>query len=341
MNACLPPSKFFLRQNRTNSRSRARNCLAAKREIFPSFIVSKKPTQAYHLRLTLPIFTMKIIRDSNELQQTALALRAQGKKIALVPTMGNLHDGHASLMDAARPLADVLVVSVFVNPTQFGPNEDYEKYPRTFDDDCEVCRAHGVDILFAPTNETVYASDASTFVTENQCSQGLCGRSRPTHFRGVCTVVNILFNLAQPNVAVFGQKDAQQVAVLKRMVRDLHIPVEIVVSPIVRESDGLARSSRNRYLTKTERAAAPQIQATLKKIAEKISASSEEIPSAIAADFFMKTLRENPIFEPEYIEIVARETMLPLGKIERGNTLIAVAVRLTESRTRLIDNVLV
>jgi len=298
-------------------------------------------SREYHSEITHPIFQMKIIRDSDELQQTALALRAQGKKIALVPTMGNLHDGHASLMDKARPLADVLIVSVFVNPTQFGPNEDFEKYPRTFDDDCEVCHAHGVDILFAPTNETIYAKNASTFVTENSCSQGLCGRSRPTHFRGVCTVVDILFNLAQPNVAVFGQKDAQQVAVLKRMVRDLHVPVEIVVAPIVREKDGLARSSRNRYLTLAERAVAPEIQATLKKIAEKISTSTDEISAASVAEFFMKTLRENPIFAPEYIEIVDRETMLPTEKIVRGKTLVAVAVRLTESRTRLIDNVLV
>lgn len=280
---------------------------------------------------------MKIIRDADELQKTALALRAQGKKIALVPTMGNLHDGHASLMDKARPLADVLVVSVFVNPTQFGPGEDYEKYPRTFDDDCKVCETHGVDILFAPTNATIYAPDASTLITENSCSKGLCGRSRPTHFRGVCTVVDILFNLAQPNVAVFGQKDAQQVAVLKRMVRDLHVPVEIVVAPIVRESDGLARSSRNRYLTPAERAAAPQIQATLQKISAKIS--SGETDAATLANFFMKTLRENPIFEPEYIEIVNASTMLPLEKIARGETLVAVAVRLTESRTRLIDNI--
>lgn len=281
---------------------------------------------------------MKIIHDAAELQKTALALRAEGKKIALVPTMGNLHDGHASLMKRARTLADTLIVSVFVNPTQFGPGEDFEKYPRTFDDDCRVCEGCGTDILFAPAPANIYAPTFSTFVTENACSQGLCGRSRPTHFRGVCTIVSILFNLALPDVAIFGQKDAQQAAVIKRMVRDLHFPVEIRVAPIVRADDGLALSSRNRYLTPRERAAAPLIHATLEKIADKIDAG-ESAPAALA-DFFLKTLGENPLFEPEYIEIVNSSTMQPLEKIAPGQTLVAVAVRMTESRTRLIDNTL-
>lgn len=280
---------------------------------------------------------MTVIHDPKELQKTALALRAQGKTIALVPTMGNLHDGHASLMDIARPRADVLIVSVFVNPTQFGPNEDYDKYPRTLEADKKVCESRGVDIVFAPANDSIYEADASTFVNEHSCSQGLCGRSRPIHFRGVCTVVNLLFNLAQPNVAVFGQKDAQQVAVLKRMVRDLHIPVELVVGPIVRESDGLALSSRNQYLTSHERCAAPQIQATLKELAEKAETTKD---AAKLSEFFMKRLSENAIFDAEYIEIVNNSTMIPVATIETGNTLVAVAVRMTESRTRLIDNIL-
>ena len=279
---------------------------------------------------------MIVIHDPKVLQQTALELRAQGKKIALVPTMGNLHAGHASLMDIARPLADVLIVSVFVNPTQFGPNEDYDKYPRTLEADKQVCEAHGVDIVFAPANESIYFPDASTFVNEHACSQGLCGRSRPIHFRGVCTVVNLLFNLAQPNVAVFGQKDAQQVAVLKRMVRDLHIPVEMVVGPIVRESDGLALSSRNQYLTARERAAAPQINAELQALADLAKTESD---SKVLAKHFMDALGQDAVFEPEYIEIVNNSTMLPADKIEAGNTLVAVAVRITESRTRLIDNI--
>ena len=279
---------------------------------------------------------MIVIHDPKVLQQTALELRAQGKKIALVPTMGNLHAGHASLMDIARPLADVLIVSVFVNPTQFGPNEDYDKYPRTLEADKQVCEAHGVDIVFAPANESIYFPDASTFVNEHACSQGLCGRSRPIHFRGVCTVVNLLFNLAQPNVAVFGQKDAQQVAVLKRMVRDLHIPVEMVVGPIVRESDGLALSSRNQYLTARERAAAPQINAELQALADLAKTESD---SKVLAKHFMDALGQDAVFEPEYIEIVNNSTMQPADKIEAGNTLVAVAVRMTESRTRLIDNI--
>ncbi len=279
---------------------------------------------------------MIVIHDSKTLQKLALELRAQGKKIALVPTMGNLHAGHASLMDIARPLADVLIVSVFVNPTQFGPNEDYDKYPRTLEADKQVCEAHGVDIVFAPANETIYFSDASTFVNEHSCSQGLCGRSRPIHFRGVCTVVNLLFNLAQPNVAVFGQKDAQQVAVLKRMVRDLHIPVELVVGPIVRESDGLALSSRNQYLSARERAAAPRIQAVLRELAEKATVEKD---ASVLSRYFTESLAKDDIFDAEYIEIVNNSTMLPVEKIEYGNTLVAVAVRMTESRTRLIDNI--
>lgn len=279
---------------------------------------------------------MVVIHDPKVLQQTALELRAQGKKIALVPTMGNLHAGHASLMDIARPLADVLIVSVFVNPTQFGPNEDYDKYPRTLEADKRVCEAHGVDIVFAPANESIYFPDASTFVNEHACSQGLCGRSRPIHFRGVCTVVNLLFNLAQPNVAVFGQKDAQQVAVLKRMVRDLHIPVEMVVGPIVREADGLALSSRNQYLTARERAAAPQIHAELQTLADLAKTESN---ASVLAKHFMDALGRDAVFEAEYIEIVNNSTMLPADKIETGNTLVAVAVRMTESRTRLIDNI--
>ena len=191
-------------------------------------------------------------------------------------------------------------------------------------------------IVFAPANESIYFPDASTFVNEHACSQGLCGRSRPIHFRGVCTVVNLLFNLAQPNVAVFGQKDAQQVAVLKRMVRDLHIPVEMLVGPIVREADGLALSSRNQYLTARERAAAPQIHAELQTLADLAKTESN---ASVLAKHFMDALGQDAVFEPEYIEIVNNSTMLPADKIETGNTLVAVAVRMTESRTRLIDNI--
>lgn len=283
---------------------------------------------------------MKLIRNPDELQLLALSYRASGKTIALVPTMGNLHAGHASLMDMARPQADILIVSDFVNPTQFGPNEDFDAYPRTLDADIALAEAHGVDILFAPAASAIYKKNASTFVKENSCSQGLCGRSRPIHFQGVCTVVNLLFNLAQPNVAVFGQKDAQQVAVLKRMVRDLHMPIKMLVAPIVRESDGLALSSRNQYLTAEERAVAPKIQATLQQLATAIAAG-ERVPANLETLFKTTLAGTSDLFEPQYIEFVDKDTMQPLEKIVPAQTLIAVAVYMKTTRTRLIDNIVV
>lgn len=283
---------------------------------------------------------MKLIRDPEELQSFALAERSRGKTIALVPTMGNLHAGHASLMDIARPLADILIVSDFVNPSQFGPNEDFEAYPRTLDADMKLAEAHGVDVLFAPAANAIYKDDVSTFVKENSCSQGLCGRSRPIHFQGVCTVVNLLFNLAQPNVAVFGQKDAQQAAVLKRMVRDLHIPVKMIVAPIVREADGLALSSRNQYLTPSERAAAPAFHEALHRCAEAVAAGTLELPE-LENIFKTHLAQTGPFFEPQYIEFVNKDTMAPSERVVPGETLIAAAVYMTETRTRLIDNILV
>ncbi len=280
---------------------------------------------------------METIHLPEEFQKIALKARAAGKKIALVPTMGNLHDGHASLIDIARKNADLVAVSVFVNPTQFAPNEDYDKYPRTLKADEKLCAEHGADIVFAPAPDAIYAKDASTFVVENACSQGLCGRYRPTHFRGVCTVVNLLFNLAQPNVAVFGQKDAQQVAVLKRMVRDLHIPVEIIVAPIVREDDGLALSSRNKYLSARERAVAPQIYAGLNAVKRAVSEGVVDV--AEARKIFEEALHANPLFETQYFECVDATTMSPLSEIVPRETLVAVAVFMTETRTRLIDNI--
>ncbi len=282
---------------------------------------------------------MRTIHDPEELQKLALKIRSEGKKIALVPTMGNLHEGHASLIDKARKIADFVVVSVFVNPTQFAPNEDFDKYPRTLGADKILCEKHNADVVFAPAASKIYAENASTFVSETSCSSGLCGRSRPNHFRGVCTVVNLLFNLALPSVAVFGQKDAQQVAVLKRMVRDLHIPVEIVIAPIVRERDGLALSSRNQYLSARERLSAPKIQIELQKIAEKVAAGTTN--SAEISAEFLSAFGNDEIFEVQYVEIVDAKTMLPLREIEIGKTLVATAIFMTETRTRLIDNILV
>ena len=196
---------------------------------------------------------MKIISSPKEMKEFSANAKAAGKKIALVPTMGALHDGHLSLIDKAKSLADVVVVSVFVNPTQFGPNEDYDKYPRQLEADVAKCEEHAADVVFAPSPSDIYAPDASTFVSEEQISQNLCGKSRPKHFRGVTTVVSILFNIVKPDFGVFGEKDAQQVSIIERMVRDLFMDVEIVRAPIVREQSGLALSSRNKYMTQAER----------------------------------------------------------------------------------------
>ena len=195
---------------------------------------------------------MRIFRQAEELQRFALETRRAGKRIALVPTMGFLHAGHASLIDIARGRADVVIVSIFVNPTQFGPGEDLDKYPRDFEHDRLVCAEHGADVIFAPEPGAMYAPDASTWVEETMLSRPLCGARRPGHFRGVTTVVTKLFHLALPDVAVFGRKDAQQLLVIKRMVRDLNFPIEIVAAPLVRGADGLALSSRNRYLSDEE-----------------------------------------------------------------------------------------
>ena len=206
---------------------------------------------------------MKVFERPEELQAWALAERAAGRRVGLVPTMGNLHEGHLSLVRIAKGRADRVVVSDFVNPTQFGPNEDYAAYPRTFEEDCAKCEAEGVDAVFHPVPGAMYAADASVSLVENALSKVLCGASRPGHFNGVCTVVAKLFLLAQPHVAVFGQKDAQQLCVIRRMVRDMFFPIEIVAAPISREADGLARSSRNQYLSAEERAQAPVLRRSL------------------------------------------------------------------------------
>ena len=199
---------------------------------------------------------MKIFKTRKELQNYALELKRSGKSIALVPTMGFLHDGHMSLIDIARKKADVVIVSIFVNPKQFAPHEDFDRYPRDFDGDVAKCADHGADVIFAPEIDGMYDGDSSTWVEEVKLSGPLCGKSRPTFYRGVTTVVAKLFLLAQPDYAVFGLKDAQQCFVIQRMVRDLDFPVEIIPAPLVRDADGLALSSRNRYLSEDERSRA-------------------------------------------------------------------------------------
>ncbi|MBU8901950.1 MAG: pantoate--beta-alanine ligase, partial [Victivallales bacterium] len=196
---------------------------------------------------------MEIIKTIANMQEYSRQARRDGKRIGVVPTMGYLHSGHVSLIDRARAEADVLIVTLFVNPTQFAPGEDIKDYPRDFRHDCELCEAHGADVLFAPIPEEMYYPDQSVWINEEKLSQKLCGTSRPVFFKGVCTVVAKLFNITLPDFAVFGQKDAQQALIIKRMVRDLNFPVEVIICPLVREKDGMAMSSRNRYLNADER----------------------------------------------------------------------------------------
>lgn len=275
---------------------------------------------------------MKIIRTPDEMQQAEQKLRREGKTIGFVPTMGFLHEGHLSLMRIAREKADVLVASIFVNPTQFGPNEDLDAYPRDFERDERLCREAGVDLLFYPTPENMYLDGHSVWVDEEALSGVLCGASRPGHFRGVCTVVAKLLNLVLPNFMVLGEKDAQQLRVLRRMVRDLNFPVKIVPGPIVREADGLAMSSRNKRLSPKEREEAVCLFQGLEKARERFAEGER------CADVLKRELRE--IIEKtsgivDYIEMVDDETLQPVETAERP-MLVALAVRFPGAR--LIDN---
>ncbi len=279
---------------------------------------------------------MKIIREPGELQQFARACRKEGRSIGLVPTMGFLHAGHLALIDRAREAAEVVIVSIFVNPTQFAPNEDLAQYPRSFEADCKACEEHGAAVVFAPADGAMYAPDHSTWVSEERLSRGLCGRSRPVHFRGVCTVVTKLFHLALPDVAVFGQKDAQQALIIRKMVRDLNFPLEVVVAPLVRDADGVALSSRNRYLSKDERQRARSLSQSLTHAAErlrsegagKLSAVLDEAREAIAAAGG----------KIDYLDALDAEELTDAGE-GTGEVLLAGAVYF--GTTRLIDNMLV
>ena len=277
---------------------------------------------------------MKIVESASEMQQAALALRAAGKRIGFVPTMGNLHDGHLSLVRIAKKHSDVVVVSIFVNPTQFGPNEDFAAYPRTFEADRALCEAAGVDLVFYPSVPEMYPAGASVSVTENALSRTLCGAARPGHFDGVCTVVAKLFNVVLPHVAVFGEKDAQQLRVIRRMVRDLRFPVEILPGPTIREPDGLARSSRNQYLTPAQRPQAACLRRALDE-AERLFAQGERDPGKLIAAMRV-LIAQAPDAKIDYVSIVDDETLQPLdGPIVRP-ALAALAVWV--GKPRLIDN---
>jgi pantoate--beta-alanine ligase len=277
---------------------------------------------------------MQIITSITEMQSAAIALRTQGKLIGLVPTMGALHDGHLKLIDAAKEHADVVIVSLFVNPTQFGANEDFSKYPRTFESDAAACEQRGVDIIFAPKKDDIYPPGFSTYVTEERLSKGLCGISRPGHFRGVCTVVNILFNITRPDVAVFGQKDAQQGAIIKKMVADLWLPISVIVVPTVREPDGLAMSSRNRYLTEEQRAEARKIIAALREGKRLVDEGIRSVDRVLAEVTHL--LSQSRRLRVIYVALVERDTLAPAREVVPGKCLLATAVWVND--VRLIDN---
>ena len=280
---------------------------------------------------------MQIITDPEEMQQTGLNCRCRGERIALVPTMGYFHEGHLSLIRWARENSDRTVVSLFVNPTQFGPGEDFEDYPRDFERDSDLARELGTDILFAPTASQMYAENHATWIQVPELSRHLCGASRPGHFQGVCTVVGKLFQIVMPHLAVFGRKDWQQLAIVRRMARDLNMPVEVVGRPIVREEDGLALSSRNTYLEAGERRQAPWIQAGLKQALERIRAGETDA-EAIRKRLRVYYQQHVPSGQIDYIEVVDSREMHPVQEIGDG-ALLAVAVYL--GRARLIDNILV
>ncbi|MDD5727929.1 MAG: pantoate--beta-alanine ligase [Victivallales bacterium] len=278
---------------------------------------------------------MQIIRTVREMQAYSRRQRAKGKRIGLVPTMGYLHAGHTSLIDRARREGDIVIVSLFVNPTQFAPHEDLETYPRDFERDCDLCKAHKTDILFAPEADEMYCPDRSVWVSEELLSQKMCGASRPTFFRGVCTVVAKLFNITLPDFAVFGRKDAQQALIIRRMVRDLNFPVEIITAPLIREADGLAMSSRNRYLNEEQRRNAVAISRALKEVEKDIVKfhihNQERIKTAISQQITAAG------GEVDYVSIYDAES---LNEITEQSRQVLIACAATFGPARLIDNVI-
>ena len=278
---------------------------------------------------------MILCKTVEELRNEIAIAKTAGKTIGLVPTMGALHEGHASLVKAANQENDVVVVSVFVNPTQFGPNEDLDSYPRTLDAGCKLAEAQGADIVFAPSPKEMYPSEDMTWVeVTGDVTKVLCGRSRPIHFRGVTTVVSKLFNLAQPDRAYFGQKDAQQVQVLKRMVKDLFFNLQMRIMPIVREADGLAKSSRNTYLSAEERQAGLILSKSLKHAQELFAAGEHDPQKLVAATTAM--IKAEPMADIDYVEIYQMPDLNECPNPMQGENLLALAVRF--GKTRLIDN---
>ncbi len=277
---------------------------------------------------------MQIVSSPRRMQRLSEAARLEGARVALVPTMGFLHEGHLSLMREGRRRATLLVASSFVNPIQFGPNEDLAGYPRDFDRDCELMRTVAVDVVFAPEAAAVYPADFQTRVEVTGLTQGLCGRSRPGHFRGVTTVVAKLFNIVKPHLALFGEKDFQQLCAIRRMVHDLHFDIEIVGMPIVREPDGLAMSSRNAYLSPAEREQALSLSRALGAACDRFAAGGATPQELIR--IATGHLAEAPDIRVDYVEVVDAETLKPASALDRP-VLLAIAARV--GRTRLIDNI--
>lgn len=278
---------------------------------------------------------MKIVGTVKEVREQVKEWKKQGLSVGFVPTMGYLHEGHKSLMDAARKGNDKVVVSIFVNPMQFGPTEDLATYPRDLNHDAALCESAGVDLIFHPEAEEMYEKDFCSFVDMTGLTEGLCGKTRPIHFRGVCTVVNKLFNIVTPDHAYFGQKDGQQLAVIKRMVRDLNMDIEIVGCPIVREEDGLAKSSRNTYLSSEERKAALILSKTV-VLGKELAKTEKDANKVVEA--MKKNIETEPLAKIDYVEAVDALSMAPVEKLE-GTCMLAMAVYI--GKTRLIDNTLI
>ncbi len=278
---------------------------------------------------------MKSLQTIADMRMASRSVRREGKRLGFVPTMGALHEGHLSLVRAARAQCDVVAVSIFVNPLQFGPKEDLAKYPRPFERDSELLKKEGVDFLFAPAAEEMYPGGAVTYVIVESLSDKLCGRSRPGHFRGVTTVVAKLFHIVEPDSAFFGQKDAAQAAIIRRMVSDLNMPVEIAVRPIVREPDGLAMSSRNAYLKPDERKSALILHRALTEVKNQFDQGQRRGAALIESG--KQVLAQEPAVRLDYLEIVDPDTLDPMEAITRP-ALVAVAG--FAGTTRLIDNVL-
>lgn len=276
---------------------------------------------------------MQIVETVAEVRKQVKAWRAEGLTVGLVPTMGYLHEGHESLIDRAVAENDRVVVSVFVNPMQFGPSEDLESYPRDMDRDAALCEKAGASLIFHPDPGEMYHDDFSSFVDMSTLTGGLCGKTRPIHFRGVCTVVAKLFNIVTPDRAYFGQKDAQQLAVIRHMVSDLSFGIEIVGCPIIREEDGLAKSSRNTYLSEEERQASLVLSKSLALGKQALEAGEKD--AAKVGSVIMDNLKKEPLAKVDYVEIVDWNTLEPVSNIV-DSVLVAIAVYI--GKTRLIDN---